>query len=123
MITEGLLLYLPASTVEALAAEAPTHGGIAHWISDITTSAFSKVLGGGSDTMKPIRHMQASDALKGEQILEVVERNGWKMSAMRSYITDVGFVRERVRRAMGGAEPPQRPPPNDPTGVHRFGRT
>ena len=73
MITEGLLPYLPASTVEALAAEAATHGGIAHWISDIATSAFSKVLGGGTDTMEPIRRVQASDALKGEQILEVLK--------------------------------------------------
>jgi len=123
MITEGLLLYLAAATVDALAAEASAYSGVTHWISDITTSAFSKVLGGGADTMTPIRHVQASDALKGEQILEVVGRNGWKTSAIRSYITDVAFVRERVRRAMGGADPPQRPyPPNDPTGVHRFGR-
>jgi hypothetical protein len=42
---------------------------------------------------------------------------------MRSYITDVGFVRERVRRMMGGATPPPRPyPPGDPSGVHRFAR-
>src|SRR5215469_15380014 len=47
MITEGLLLYLPAGTVDALAAEAPAHSGVMHWISDITTAAFSKVLGGG----------------------------------------------------------------------------
>src|SRR5579864_3818630 len=52
MITEGLLLYLPAATVDALAAEASTDSGVAHWISDITTSAFSKVLGGGADTMQ-----------------------------------------------------------------------
>ena len=124
MITEGLLLYLPAATVEALAAEASSHSGVSHWISDITTSAFSKALGGGADTTQPIRHVQASDALKGEQILEVVRRNGWTTSAMRSYITDVGFVLERVRRALGGAAPPRLPyPPNDPTGVHRFGRS
>jgi len=73
--------------------------------------------------MQPIRHVQAADALKGEQILEVLEHHGWTTSAMRSYITDVGFVFERVRRAMGGATPPRRPyPENDPTGVHRFGR-
>jgi len=121
MITEGLLLYLPAPTVDALATEAPAHSGIAHWISDITTAAFSKVLGGGADTMQPIRHVQAPDALKGEQILEVLQRHGWKTSAMRSYITDVDFVMDRVRRAMGGATPPRRPyPPNDPTGVHLF---
>jgi O-methyltransferase involved in polyketide biosynthesis len=121
MITEGLLLYLPAATVDALAAEAPTQSGVAHWISDITTSTFSKVLGGGADTMQTIRHVQASDALKGEQILEVLGRHGWSTSAMRSYIHDVDFVMERVRRALGGATPPRRPyPPDDPTGVHRF---
>jgi methyltransferase (TIGR00027 family) len=123
MITEGLLVYLPAATVEALAAESCSHSGVAHWISDITTSAFSKVLGGGADTMQPIRHVQASDALKGEQIHEVLQRHGWTTSAMRSYIADVGFVQERIRRAMRGATPPPLPfPPNDPTGVHHFGR-
>ena len=124
MITEGLLLYLPSATVGALAAEASIHSGIAHWISDITTTAFSQVLGGGADTTKPIRHVQASDALKGEQILEALQRHGWTTSAMRSYITDVGFVLERVRRAMGGAAPPRFAyPPNDPTGVHLFARS
>jgi methyltransferase (TIGR00027 family) len=121
MLTEGLLLYLPAATVEALAAETSSHSGVRHWISDITTSAFSNVLGGGTDTTQPIRHVQASDALKGEQILDVLQRHGWTTSTMRSYITDVGFVAERVRRSMGGATPPIRPyPPGDPTGVHRF---
>jgi methyltransferase (TIGR00027 family) len=124
MITEGLLLYLPAATVDALAAEASTHSGVAHWISDITTTAFSNVLAGGADTMQPIRHVQASDALKGEQILEVLGRHGWETSALRSYINDVGFVMERVRRAMGGAEPPRPPfPPGDPTGVHLFAQS
>lgn len=124
MITEGLLLYLPAASVDALASEAYNHSGVAHWISDITTSAFSQVLGQGADTMRPIRHVMASDALKGEQILEVLQRHGWTTSAMRSYLTDVGFVLQRVRRSMGGATPP-RPayPPNDPTGVHRFARS
>jgi methyltransferase (TIGR00027 family) len=123
MITEGLLLYLPAATVDSLAAEASAHSCVAHWISDITTTAFSRVLGGGTDTMQPIRHVQAADALKGEQILELLQRHGWTTSAMRSYISDVGFVLERVRRAMGGATPPRLPyPPGDPTGVHLFAR-
>ena len=123
MITEGLLLYLPAATVEALASETWKQSGIAHWISDISTSGFSNALGGGPDTMQSIRHVQASDALKGEEILEVLRRHGWRTVARRSYISDVEFVLERVRRTMGGAEPP-RPmfPPDDPTGVHRFGR-
>ena len=46
-----------------------------------------------------------------------------RTAARRSYITDCEFVMERVRRQMGGAEPP-RPQfaPGDPTGVHRFAR-
>jgi len=123
MITEGLLLYLPAATVEALAAESGNQSGVAHWISDVTTSTFSKVLGGGTDTLQPIRHVQASDCLKGEQILDLLQRHGWTTSARRSYITDVGFVLGRIRRMMGGATPPSLAyPPDDPTGVHRFAR-
>jgi len=123
MITEGLLLYLPAGTVDAMAAEVHVHSGVKFWIIDLITTTFNTILSGGADTMQPIRHVQASDALKGEQILEVLERHGWVTSAMRSYVRDVEFVRERVRRSMGGAEPPRPPvPPNDPTGVHLFGR-
>ena len=126
MITEGLLLYLPAATVEALAAETCRQSkvNVSHWISDITTSAFSKVLSAGADTMQSIRHVQASDCLQGEQILEVLQRHGWMTDGLRSYITDVGFVQERVRRMMGDAPPPPRPqfPPGDPTGVLRFAR-
>jgi methyltransferase (TIGR00027 family) len=121
MITEGLLLYLPAATVESLAAECSSESGVRHWISDVTTSAFSRVLGGGADTMKPIRHVQASDALNGEQILEVIAHHGWTTSSQRSFISDVGFLQERLRRMMGGATPPRLEyPPGDPTGVHCF---
>ncbi|HEX4484683.1 MAG TPA: SAM-dependent methyltransferase [Terriglobales bacterium] len=121
MITEGLLLYLPAATVDALAAEVGNESGVAHWISDVTTSAFSQAMGGG-DAMKSIQHVRSSDALAGEQILEVLGRHGWTTTSWRSYISDVGFVRERVRRIMGGADPPAFPyPPGDVTGVHRFG--
>jgi O-methyltransferase involved in polyketide biosynthesis len=123
MITEGLPLYLPAGTVEALAAESCRQSGVGHWISDIATSTFSKALAGGTDTMQSIRHVQASDCLQGEQILDVLQGHGWRTAARRSYITDVGFVRERVRRMMGGAQPPTPSfPPGDPTGVHRFAR-
>jgi methyltransferase (TIGR00027 family) len=124
MITEGLLMYLSAATVDALASETATNTNVAHWIVDITTSTFSKVLGGGADTNKPIRQVQAPDALPGDKILEVLNSHGWKTSAMRSYIRDVGFVLDRVRRQSGGAEPPQLPfPPDDPTGVHHLTRS
>jgi O-methyltransferase involved in polyketide biosynthesis len=123
MITEGLLLYLPAATVETLAAEAFDQSVIRHWISDITTRASSRVLGGGTDTTVSIRHVQAPDRLEGEQILQTILCHGWTVSSKRSYITDVGFVQERVRRMTGGTTPPPLPfPPSDPTGVLRFAR-
>lgn len=122
VITEGLLLYLPAATVNALTAEIRRLTGVAHWITDITTSSFSKALS-GSSTMQSIRHVQASDSLFGEEILEVFQRNGWTADSRRSYITDLGFALDRIRRTFG--ETPRQAPtfaPDDPTGVHCFAR-
>ena len=120
MITEGVLMYLPAATVRALAAESWAESGIAHWISDVTTTAFTNALGGGN-TMRSLRHVQASDSLKGEEILDLLRIHGWTTASRRSYITDVEFTRERARRMFGGGDPPVPPfPQNDPTGVHRF---
>jgi len=123
MITEGLLMYLPAATVESLAAEAWRESGITHWITDITTASFAKAIGG--DAKRVIRHVQADDCLEGEQILETVYRHGWATAERRSYITGLAFASERINRMMAaGPQPPKPPPfaPDDPTGVHRFGR-
>jgi methyltransferase (TIGR00027 family) len=122
MITEGLLLYLPATTVEALIAEVRHHTGVAHWISDITTSAFSVAIMGTS-TLKSVDHVRAADSLKGEEILEVFHRSGWAKGSWRSYVTDVEFAQDRVHRMMGGvAPPPLHISPDDPTGAHCFAR-
>ena len=123
LITEGLLMYLPAGVVEALASEVSSQCGVTQWITDVTTTGFRQALGGGTDTMSPIRHVQALDALTGEQTVEVLQRHGWKSAAHRSYITDVGFTQERVRRMMGGRTPPQPAfPPTDPSGAHTYRR-
>lgn len=124
MITEGLLTYLPAATVEALAAEAWQESGIAHWMSDIMTTAFDKAL--NLDTARSVRNVKASDSLAGEQILDAVRRHGWVTAARRSYITGAGFATERIRRLMGDRARSAGPPPvllGDPTGVHRFARS
>jgi O-methyltransferase involved in polyketide biosynthesis len=47
MITEGVLMYLPAATVKAMAAETHEKSGVVHWIADITTDSFNKALTGG----------------------------------------------------------------------------
>jgi len=123
LITEGLLMYLPAATVDALAAESAHETGIAQWISDITTAAFSKALDGGRPD--PLNHVRAGDALDGDRILEVAARHGWTTSARRSYLTDLGFAAARAARMMAN-RPPDAPrpsfPPGDVTGVHRLAR-
>jgi methyltransferase (TIGR00027 family) len=123
MITEGLLMYLPAATVESLAAEPSRESGIAHWISDITTSTFSQALGGY--TSRVVGHVQAEDHLEGEQILKIIDREGWVPVAHRSYITDLAFATERIQKMMAGQpEPPTQPSwsKDEPAGVHRFAR-
>ena len=124
MITEGLLMYLPGATVEALAAETWRESGISQWISDVTTSAFATAI--GMDTNQSVRQVQAEDFLHGEQILETVQRHGWATAARRSYITDTAFAMERARKMMGDRPQGATPPPfaaTDPTGVHRFARS
>ena len=122
MITEGLLMYLPAVTVESLASET-AETSIVHWISDINTSEFAKAL--NLDAMRNLRHVQASDFLHGEAILDCARRNGWISAARRSYLKDMGFAADRIRRMFGDRPRPEGPPPispDDPTGVHRFAR-
>jgi methyltransferase (TIGR00027 family) len=123
MITEGLLMYLPAATVDALAAEACQESGIAHWMSDITTTAFANAI--NMDTFRSVRNLQASDFLHGEQILDVARRHGWTTAARRSYLTDMAFAAERIQRMMGDRPQPTGPPPvppDDPSGAHRLAR-
>ena len=123
MITEGLLMYLPASTIEALATESWQQSGIAHWMMDIMTTAFGAAI--QLDSMTAVRHVQADDHLKGEQIVELARRHGWISAARRSYITDMAFAMPRIRRTMPAEAEPKGPPPvapDDPTGVLRFAR-
>jgi methyltransferase (TIGR00027 family) len=123
MITEGLLVYLPAATVEALAAEAGRENGISHWMTDIMTAGFTKAL--NLDAGRSVRNLQASDSLQGEQILELVGRHGWMTAARRSYVTDMAFAMERAVQLLGDRVKSAGPPPvplDDPTGVHRFTR-
>lgn len=120
IITEGLLMYLPAETVDALSSEASRDSSIEHWIVDITTSTFSKML--NLNTQQSVGHVRASDALEGEDILAALHRHGWNGAGHRSYIKDAAFARERgARLATGGDKPAAPPPPSlytDPTGVH-----
>jgi methyltransferase (TIGR00027 family) len=121
MITEGLLMYLPSATVDAIAAEAWQESGIARWMSDIATTAFQKAI--GVDMPQSVRDMQPSDHLTGEQVLDRVRQRGWTTGSHRSYITDTAFAAKRIQALMGERAPA--PPPSitsDPTGIHLFTR-
>jgi methyltransferase (TIGR00027 family) len=121
MITEGLLMYLPAATVEALTTEVSQECGIADWISDINSSAFNKAI---NMNLASVRNVQAADCLAGEQIIALAYRQGWRTAARRSYLTDMEFAMPRIRRLMGPPPPGPPPvPPDDPTGLHRFTRS
>ena len=123
LITEGLLMYLPAATVEALAQEAEQQSSVAYWISDITTTAFAKAI--SIDTPRGIQSVRAPDSLSGEEIFEVLRRNGWVSEQRRSYIIDMEFARDRIRQLFGErpqaeGQAPIPPSTDDPTGVHCF---
>jgi methyltransferase (TIGR00027 family) len=121
MITEGLLMYLPGSTVEALAAEVGQENAIGQWMLDITSSQFTKAV--GMDSVQSLRDVQAADCLSGEKILEATTRHGWVTAARRSYLTDMDFAMDRVRRMIGaGPGPASPPPPSDPSGVYRLSK-
>jgi methyltransferase (TIGR00027 family) len=123
MITEGVLMYLPGATVDALASEVWQESGVAHWISDITSGAFSKAI--SMDTIQSLRNVQAPDCISGEQILDVAHGQGWTTSARRSYLTDIGFAMARIQRIMGDRPQPSGPPPvprDDPSGIYRLAR-
>ena len=123
MVTEGLLMYLPAGTVHVLASEPPRESGIGHWISDVVTSSFHEAIGGGGSRV--VRHVQADDHLLGEQILDTLSSQGWQTAIRRSYITDLAFASERIKQMAVGAPSPPKPPSftaGDLSGVHHFVR-
>ncbi len=125
LMTEGLLMYLPAETVEALAAEAAT-SGVRYWLLDLASRDFGRRV--RMDAYGSIEKMRASNHLDGEEILAAATRNGWTESRRRSYITDAMQVAiERIRAiasraAAAGVEPMEPPRPDDPSGVHLLRR-
>jgi methyltransferase (TIGR00027 family) len=124
MITEGLLQYLPGGTVEALAAEPAAMSGIRYWLADITSPAFAKRV--GLDTFRSVQNVRAAGHMDGAQILESMRRNGWASMKRRSYVTDLWpFGADRLREAAARRSTAEAAPPlapDDPTGVHVFGR-
>jgi methyltransferase (TIGR00027 family) len=123
MITEGLLMYLPAATVEALATESVTMSGIRHWILDLTSPEMARRA--GMDSRTAVQNVRAPGHLDGAGILDAVRRSGWTLIKHLSYTRDVlEAATERVMaivRQQGGPEA-MAIPADDFSGIHLFGR-
>jgi methyltransferase (TIGR00027 family) len=120
MITEGLLMYLPAATIEALAATA----SVTHWMLDAASAEMSRRV--RMDQYESIENVRAADHLDGVQILDVLHGRGWTGLRSFRYSRDfMQFAAERVINMFRNIPPDRRPEPlsqDDPSGVHLFGR-
>jgi len=125
MITEGLLMYLPGDSVEALAAAAQAAPGIQYWLLDVSSRELSERMAAGLQEIEKVRSAQA---LYGQEILDVLGRSGWRALEHRSYTRDsMEVAEERIKQFRAATEQPGAPPPppplvDDPSGVHLFGR-
>ena len=115
MITEGLLSYLPAATIDELVSESVERSGIRYWIADLTSATFARIA--GEDSVQSIQNVRAPGHIDGVEILNRMQGAGWNTLKHYSYLTDI--------RPIAGARMPSPPPvdqplpirPDDPTGV------
>jgi methyltransferase (TIGR00027 family) len=122
MITEGLLMYLPASTIEALAVEAAA----GYWLLDAASLEMSRRV--RMDSLQSIENVRAADHLDGVQIIDVLQRHGWASLRRLSYGRGdvIEFAAERIAAMFRNLRPDQMPQPlpaDDPSGVHLFARS
>jgi O-methyltransferase involved in polyketide biosynthesis len=125
MITEGLLMYLPAETVESLTTEAHTRSGIRYWMLDATSPELDRRL--AEDTRQEIQNVRAENHLNGVEILDRLRQSGWNVNRHRSYTRDameVAAARIQSLVASGEFNRPanEPPPPDDPSGVYLMER-
>jgi O-methyltransferase involved in polyketide biosynthesis len=118
LLTEGLLFYLPAETVGALAAETL---GCSLWILDISPP-ISLLLASGGDSLRQANELRHQTRLEGKEILEVIRNSGWTAAASKTFMKD-GAPFAIQRMAKNGWTPDAntaRPSPDDPGGVWLF---
>lgn len=120
ILTEGLLLYLPASTTEALATEPAGMSGIRYWLLDVAASALMRNAHQGE--LEDIERVRAKDRVEGQQILDLVVEHGWSLTASRTY-TQEGFVLAAARGLKAASDATASAPADDPSGIYLFSRT
>lgn len=124
LITEGLLMYLPAEAVEGIASDAAA-AQVGYWIMDLTSDAFSARI---TQQDQAIENVRARTAIKGSAMQAAIERHGWRGMRLRSYMRDVmSIAGARIAammeaRAAAGLPRMEPAPADDPSGVHVFSR-
>jgi methyltransferase (TIGR00027 family) len=100
MITEGLLMYLPAASIDALAANT----AVSHWILDAVSAEVARRM--RMDSYQAIEKVRAADHLDGAQMLDVLRQHRWTDTRFLSYSADVmHFAAERVRNMFRNVPP------------------
>jgi methyltransferase (TIGR00027 family) len=123
LITEGLLMYLPATTVHALARETAVSGRFAWWMFDISSSVLMKQFhADGAGAIHRVRH---EEHLEDAQLAVAIEQAGWVEKERRTYITDGSpFGRVRVEKMIQDGtfrpDPNFTPPVEDGSGVRLY---
>jgi methyltransferase (TIGR00027 family) len=120
MITEGLLMYLPASTIETLAAGAP----VSHWLLDVASAEMRQRM--QMNTYQSIENVRAADHIEGAEILDVLHRHGWTgVRSLRYAVDSMECAADRIKSMFRNVPPDQIPKPmslDDLSGVHLYGR-
>jgi|SRR5579884_879144 len=122
LMSEGLLMYLPGETVEALSKEALDP--FRHWLLDVNSAETMRMVHG--DFLRHIDHVRAESHLDGPEILETVQRAGWNVTEKRTYLGAGGAIvaPDRVAllmKELGITPDPDAPRPQDPcSGVWLF---
>jgi methyltransferase (TIGR00027 family) len=117
--TEGLFMYLPAGAVEALLTEALRFSGIRHLLVDVPSQDLMRRAHRGA--FSRIEEVRAKDRLEGGEILEAIERNGWRRVAARTYVPYAWEVAPaRIREMLAALNPPEQRLADDISGIHLF---
>jgi|SRR5581483_654724 len=113
LMTEGLLMYLPGETVDALAKEGL--GRFSYWLMDINSRELMKMAHG--DFLETLNRVSAESRLDGPEILDLVQKTGWSVAEKRTYFAETTNISpDRVAllmQALGITPDPNAPRPAD----------
>lgn len=124
MITEGLLLYLSATTVNALATEAKENAAVKWWTFDVVSQELRRRAHGNSwDQLEAVRE---AEHLDGDETVDAVRARGWRENDFRGMGAEAWRLgRERMEeavKALAARNPAsiEPPPAHDVSGIWLF---